>query len=87
MDAPGELRAFHGYYVYRKLPDVPIKTVADSLDDVYDGDLDDGDWMVTYLKSIPMGTIASRSRNNRECFCRIQKVRQEAGAEAPTNLL
>lgn len=61
--------------------------VAEDLDDVYDGNLDDGDWAVADLESTPKNAVDGRSRKIRKSFPRFQQAQPKAAVEVPQNLL
>lgn len=70
-------------YVRDKSPGAYSEVVAEELDAVYNGDLDDGDWTVADLESTPGVGVASRAKEIRNFYYRIQQVRWEAEMEVP----
>lgn len=63
------------------------EVVAETLDAVYNSDLDDDDWALTDLESTPGVTVAVRAREIHESVRCIQQARWEARVEVPQNLL
>lgn len=82
-----ELLVYRGKYVCDKLPGAPCEIVAESLDVVYNGDVDDGDWAVAELEHAPGGIIAGHAWEFRELTHRIQEALGEADVEDLQNIM
>lgn len=82
-DARRELWIYHGKYFRDKSPGTHSEVVADDLDDVYDGDLNDGDWALADLEPTTGGTVAGHVREICESFRRNRQARWKADVEIP----
>lgn len=67
-DARQEVWVYHDEYVHHKLPDVSSEVVSEDSDDVFNGDLDNGNWAVADLGSTPEGAVPGRTRKIRQSF-------------------
>lgn len=74
-------------HVHVKFPDVPSEALAEALDAVYNGDLDDGDWALADLECTPGSTVAGRAGEIHEYFRRVQQARREDNVGVPQKLL
>lgn len=85
-NAQCKLQVYGDEYVDAKSHGALGKAANDDLDDVYNNELDEGDWTTADFASIPEGAVAGRVRKLWDCFCRLQQVRQKADADLPHNL-
>lgn len=56
-------------------------------DEMYNEDVNDGDWDLNYIASAPGGGKAVRAREVTAIFKKVQKGRREAGLRVPYDVL
>lgn len=86
-DARRRLQIYPGKYVRDKSPGAPSEVIVEVMDDVYNGNLNDGDWTLGDLQSTADATVAGREMEISESFSRSQPGAREAGVEVPQHLV
>lgn len=77
-DTRREQRIYRGTYACGKSPGAPSEVIAEDLDTIYNGYLDDGDWELAGLPSTSCSTVADHESGIRKSFRRIQYTCRKA---------
>lgn len=72
------LRVNYGEVIFDRSPSMQDEAAVANLDAVYDGDMDDYEWVVADIDSTPERAVATCAKEIQECFYRVRAMHREA---------